>query len=113
MFRVLDSSGDARQAGGAPEQSTTPETVVIGGRTLPRPTEGQRIPAAHEGGPTSPDGSIYTVWTSPTEHHLVFLHPGDEERYIALHQRMDELRANVPDRAGNHTLALRLNQLSR
>ena len=26
---------------------------------------------------------------------------------------MDELGANVPDRAGNHTLALRLNQASR
>ena len=80
-------------ASGAPEASGTPDTIVIGGRTLPRPTEGERIPAPHEGGPTSPDGSIYTVWTSPTEHHLVFVHAGDEERYVALHQRMDELRA--------------------
>jgi hypothetical protein len=112
VFRVLDASGDAGQAGGASESSGTPDTIVIDGRTLPRPTEGQRIPAAHEGGPTSPDLSIYTVWTSPTEHHLVFRHTGDQERYIALHQRMDELRANVPDRAGNHTLALRLNQAS-
>lgn len=113
VFRVLYSGNDARQASGAPEASGTEDTIVIGGRTLPRPTEGQRIPAPHEGGPTSPDGSIYTVWTSPIEHHLVFLRSGDEERYIALHQRMDELRANVPDRAGNYTLALRLNQASR
>jgi hypothetical protein len=112
VFRVL-YSGDVGQTSGAREASGTQDTIVIGGRTLPRPTEGQRIPAPHEGGPTSPDGSIYTVWTSPTEHHLVFLHTGDEERYVALHKRMDELRANVPARAGNHTLALRLNQASR
>jgi hypothetical protein len=113
VFRVLGSGGDARQASGGPAPPDSPDTIVIGGRVLPRPTEGQRIPAPHEGGPTSPDGSIYTVWTSPTEHHLVFLHAGDEERYVALHQRMDELGANVPDRAGNYTLALRLNQSSR
>ena len=101
VFRVLYSSGGARQPSGAAAAPETPDTIVVGGRRLPRPTEGQRIPAPHEGGPTSPDGSIYTVWTSPTEHHLVFMHPGDEERYIALHQRMDELGANMPDRAGN------------
>ena len=76
------------------------ETVVIGGRTLPKPTEGERIPAPHEGGPTTPDRSIYTVWTSPTEHHLVFVHEGDEERYLALHRRIEELASNLPDRSG-------------
>jgi Glycosyltransferase family 87 len=86
-------------------------TAVAGG--LPTPTEGEPIPAAHEGGVTTPDNSIYTVWTSPTEHHLVFVHPGAEQRYNALHARMDELAANLPHRAGNRTLALRLNQASR
>ena len=59
------------------------------------------------------DGSIYTVWTSPTEHHLVFVHPGDEQRYEQLHRRMNELAANLPDRRGSPTLVLRLNQASR
>ncbi len=86
---------------------------MVDGRTLPEPTEGERIPAPHEGGPTTPDRSIYTVWTSPTEHHLVFVHEGDEERYQALHRRIEELAGNLPDRAGNATLALRLNQSSR
>jgi len=114
VFRVLDSGGAKTTPGnGTSAPPGTADTVVIGGRTLPRPTEGERIPAPHEGGPTSPDGSIYTVWTSPTEHHLVFVKAGDEERYVALHSRMDELKAHVPGRAGNHTLALRLNQLSR
>jgi Glycosyltransferase family 87 len=85
-------------------------TVVAG---LPKPSEGEPIPAAHEGGVTTPDNSIYTVWTSPTEHHLVFVHPGDAKRYEALHRRMDELASNLPDRSGNATLTHRLNQASR
>jgi len=80
---------------------------------LPKPSEGEPIPAPHEGGVTTPDGSIYTVWTSPTEHHLVFVHPGDQARYDALHRRMDELASNLPDRGGSSTLTLRLNQASR
>jgi hypothetical protein len=80
---------------------------------LPKPSEGEPIPAPHEGGVTTPDGSIYTVWTSPTEHHLVFVHPGDHARYDALHRRMDELASNLPDRGGRSTLTLRLNQASR
>ena len=70
---------------------TAAPTVTVKGRTLPEPSEGEPIPAAHEGGVTTPDGSIYTVWTSPSEHHLVFVHPGAEQRYIALHRRMGEL----------------------
>ena len=89
------------------------ETVVIGGRELPRPSEGEPIPAAHEGGVSTPDGSIYTVWTSPSEHHLVFVHPGAEARYGALHRRMGELTRNLPDRTGSPTLAHRLDQASR
>lgn len=80
---------------------------------LPRPTEGEPIPAAHEGGVSTPDGSIYTVWTSPTEHHLVFRHPGDAARYRALHERMDGLAANLPDRSGSASLTHRFNQASR
>jgi Glycosyltransferase family 87/Dolichyl-phosphate-mannose-protein mannosyltransferase len=88
-------------------------SVVVGTETLPKPTEGEPIPTAHEGGVSTPDGSIYTVWTSPTEHHLVFVHPGDEQRYDSLHRRMDELAGNLPDRQGSSSLAHRLNQASR
>jgi hypothetical protein len=53
------------------------------------------------------------VWTSPTEHHQVFVHPGAKERNEALHRRMNELQANLPDRSGSAELALRINQASR
>ena len=115
LFRVLGDPG-GRAEGDVPRRNGGDgdgETVVIGGRRLPKPTEGEAIPSAHESAVTTPDGSIRTVWTSPTEHHLAFDHPGDEERYLALRRRMRELGDRLPDRSGNATLALRLNQASR
>jgi Glycosyltransferase family 87 len=108
LYRSLPSS-DGDGTGGVGK----PATVVIGGRTLPKPTEGEPIPAAHEGGVTTPDFSIYTVWTSPSSHHLVFVHPGAEQRYVALHRRMAELTSNLPDRGTRVGVARRLNQASR
>ncbi len=107
LYRPLSARGAPVKA------SPDGETLAAGGRSLPTPTEGEPIPAAHEGGVSTPDGSIYTVWTSPTEHHLVFVHPGDRERYDALHRRITELGENLPDRRGNLSLARRLNQASR
>ncbi len=89
------------------------ETIVVDGRRLPRPSEGEPIPAPHEGGVATPDGSIYTAWTSPTQHHLVFLHSGDAQRYRALHRRIDALAARLPGTGGSEALQRRLNQASR
>ncbi len=115
VFRPLETEGDSGGAAptGSVGQNEPGDTIVVGGKSLPRPTEGERIPAPHEGGPTTPDRSIYTVWTSPTEHQLVFVNEGDEERHAALHRRISELSTNLPTRDGNRTLALRLNQSSR
>lgn len=116
VFRALPAGG-ADDEDGAPAVATggadEGETIVVNGRRLPKPTEGEPIPAPHQGGVTTPDGSIYTVWTSPTEHYMVFANPGDEERFEALHRNMDELVANLPDRSGHAGLALRFNQASR
>ncbi len=104
LYREAESSGSG---------SASTETVGTGGVVLPVPTEGEPIPAAHEGGVTTPDGSIYTVWTSPSKHHLVFVHPGAEQRYDALHRRMDELARNLPDRPGSPAVVRRVNDVSR
>jgi hypothetical protein len=98
------------QSSSAPVSTTT---TSAGGTELPKPSEGEPIPSAHEGGVSTPDGSIYTVWTSPTAHHLVFVHPGDEARYDRLHRKMDELARNLPDRRGSASLERRLNQASK
>jgi hypothetical protein len=113
VYRPLAVAGAEGETGGKTQSSDAGDTIVVNGRVLPRPSEGERIPGPHEGGPTTPDHSIYTVWTSPTERHLVFVHPGDEQRYDDLHRRIDELAANLPDREGEPSLARRINQLSR
>ena len=110
VYRPLGSGEGSATTGGTGSGAVATTTV---GRRLPKPTEGEPIPAPHEGGVTTPDGSIYTVWTSPTQHHLVFVHPGQERRYVALHRRMNELASRLPDRNGNATLALRFNQAAR
>jgi Glycosyltransferase family 87/Dolichyl-phosphate-mannose-protein mannosyltransferase len=88
-------------------------TVVIDGKRLPQPSEGEPIPAAYQGGITTPDNSIFTVWTSPSAHHEVFVRPRDAARNAALHRRMDELASNLPDESGSASLAHRFNQASR
>src|SRR4029450_9053179 len=44
------SSGETGEGGGARSGG--------GGRVLPKPSEGEAIPAPNQGGPTTPDGSI-------------------------------------------------------
>jgi hypothetical protein len=112
VYRALGSGGGSGAESAAGGDGSG-ETVVVNGNVLPKPSEGEAIPAAREGGPTTPDNSIRTVWTSPYEHHLVFDHAGDRQRYDALHERMDDLATRLPRREGNATLALRLNQASR
>src|SRR5262249_58588281 len=110
LYRSQSSDGSASGGGGS---SGGGPTIVVDGNRLPKPSEGEPIPAPYQGGITTPDASIYTVWTSPTEHHMVFVHPRAAERNASLHRRMDELASNLPDRAGNASLAQRLNQPSR
>ena len=80
---------------------------------LPKPSEGELIPGSHQGLWTStPDNRIREVWTSPTEHHLEFDNPGDAARVEHVDAEVARLLDRLPDRAGNATLAHRLNQAS-
>jgi hypothetical protein len=102
----------------APPTSSAPaakraKTRARAGELLPAPTEGQPIPAGQNVWISRPDNSIRDVWTSGTEHHFVFLHPGDKPRFDRILHERDWLFAALPDRRGNAELALRLNQLSR
>ena len=90
-----------------------PATVVIEGRKLPAPTEGEPIPAGQVVWISRPDQSIRQVWTSPTQWHFEFEHPGDRPRFEEIQREVSGLFGNLPDRTGNATLALRLSQLSR
>ncbi len=107
QFRAV-SSGSGEQATAAP-----PPTVVIHGKRLPAPTEGEPIPAGQVVWISRPDQSIRQVWTSPTEWHFEFEHPQDRARFRRITRETADLFAALPDRQGNARLALRLNQLSR
>jgi hypothetical protein len=89
------------------------ETVVVHGKRLPAPTEGEPIPSGQVVWISRPDNSIRQVWTSPTEWHFEFARPSERPRFERVERRTDELFNALPDRAGNAQLALRLNQLSR
>lgn len=115
VFRSLtppSGSSDAAVADGE-EDGGMGETIVVDGRVLPKPSEGEAIPGAREGGPTTPDNSIRTVWTSPSERHLVFDQPADRVRYEQLAREIEELSSGLPDRAGSYDLALLLNRAAR
>ena len=83
----------------------------MNGRELPKPSEGQPIPGSHQGlWSSTPDNRIREVWTSPTEHHLVFRNPGDAARVERVDEEVRRLSGRLPDRSGNAELAHRLNQ---
>jgi dolichyl-phosphate-mannose-protein mannosyltransferase len=85
---------------------------IAGG--LPPPTEGQPIPSARTAPYLStPDGRIREVWTSATEHHIVFSDPADTARAGALDRRVDELLGRLPDRDPRPGLVRWLDSASR
>ena len=81
---------------------------------LPVPSEGQPIPSARESAFIStPDGRIREVWSSATEHRIVFSDPADTERAAEIDRRVNELLENLPDRDARPELVDRLNSASR
>jgi hypothetical protein len=105
FYRVVSSG---RKASGG-----EPETVVVRGRRLPRPSEGQPIPPGQSFWISRPDNSIREVWTSATRHIFVFDRPGDRPRFERIESSLNGLLGDLPDRSGDATLALWLNRLSR
>jgi hypothetical protein len=93
--------------------SPSPARVVVKGRRLPAPTEGEPIPAGQDVWISRPDNSIRDVWTSATRHHFVFRHPQDKPRFDEILRERDRLASHFPKRMGNAQLSLRLDQLSR
>jgi len=80
---------------------------------LPKPTEGEPIPAGQNLWILRPDESIRDVWTSPTHHHFAFRDPSQKPRFDAIVRKRDSLFRNLPDRGPNGWLLVRFNQLSR
>jgi hypothetical protein len=88
--------------------------VPIAERQLPVPGEGEPIPAARQSGYiTTTDRAIREMWTSPTEHHIVFSRPADQARAAEIDRRVDGLYASFPDRDARRGAVDWLNRASR
>jgi hypothetical protein len=89
-----------------------PATVIVNGRQLPAPSEGESIPAGQSSWISRPDNSIRDVWTGPTQHHFVFAVRSQRQQFARIVEKETRLEHALPTRAGNRSLATRLNQLS-
>ena len=104
---------DAAEAPSAPPQPTEtsqPATALA----LPVPTDGEVIPAAHQGFfSTTPDGHIRERWTSPVDHTLVFSTREMQQRYDQTGRDAGALMDDVPPYAGNEWLTLQFSRSSK
>jgi hypothetical protein len=89
------------------------EYVVVNGRRLPKPSEGQPIPASHFPRVIlTREGQAREVWRSPVDHHLVFDDPSDERRWERFERDTVRLASRIPTRDANASLVHRMNQAS-
>jgi hypothetical protein len=108
---IWDEFSKAFFRGGAPSGSASLPPRLPSG--LPRPSEGEPIPSGQVVWISRPDQSIRQVWTTPTAWHFEFENPRDRPRFLRIERQVDALFDALPERRGNATLALRLDQLSR
>jgi hypothetical protein len=95
------------------QQPPPQPNVTVNGEALPKPTEGQPIPASRIGPLLwTPGGTAREVWTSATEHNFVFSNPRDQRRYDKLGADVGRLAGRIPTRAGQHAVVHRWNQAS-
>jgi len=95
-------------------ESAPQRALSIRASTLPPPSEGETIPAAHQGFfSTTPDGSVTEIWTSATDHGLHFSTAATQAKYGEVDAETNELDALVPPYAGNRWLTLQFSRSSR
>jgi hypothetical protein len=90
------------------------DTIVVNGRRLPRPSDGDIIPSAHQDFySTTLDGHIRAVWTSPTVQTVVFSNPNDQRRFIHVDATAARLAQKVPPYPGSAWLTLQFSRSSK
>jgi len=81
---------------------------------LPVPSEGQQIPAAHQGFfSTTPDGHLRERWRSAVDHSRVFATQEMQSRYDAVDREAGVLLARVPPYQGSEWLTLQFSRSSK
>jgi hypothetical protein len=105
LYAPVDDSASA---------SPAPAPVRTEQAAAPPSYDGEPIPSSRETPYIStPDGRIREVWTSPTEHALVFRDPADRVEAAALDSEVNELLDGLPHREPRTGIVERLNDLSR
>jgi hypothetical protein len=99
-------------------RAAVPRQTVVAHATgppfLPPPSEGETIPAAHQGFfSTTPDGSLTEIWTSPTDHGLHFSTASAQRTFGEVDAETNELDALVPPYPGSRWLTLQFSRSSR
>jgi hypothetical protein len=111
LYVALPRSAETAPTAAVSKQTVTATTAPV---ALPQPSEGEQIPAAHQGFfSTTPDGSIREVWTSATDHGVVFADPEDQQRFGEVDAAANSLDALVPPYAGSRWLTLQLSRSSK
>ena len=109
LLDVPAPSGSAQ-----PAPAAAPETIVVNRRRLPKPSEGDLIPAAHQAGLVSDAGREHRGGLDVADGApSLFRDPADARHARELDERMLALGTSFPDRGGNETLARTLNTASR
>jgi hypothetical protein len=104
-FYIPDGARRASDGGGSGTET---------GAGLPEPSGGEPIPSARMGlYSTTPDGSIREVWTSATDHRIVFDDTEQAERFRRMNADVRRLSAELPPYEGNQALITWANRASR
>jgi hypothetical protein len=112
LFSTAGQGSGVRGTGGG--GGAKEATGRVGRSVLPRPSEGEPIPASHyANNTTTPDSQIATVWISPTAHHVVYPSAAEQRRYRQLLRDTERLESPLLGHGPNSTLQHRLNQVSK
>ena len=111
LFVALpNDDAEAPSATSQPNDASKPATRP----GLPVPSDGEVIPAAHQGFfSTTPDGHIRERWTSPVDHVLVFATQEMQRRYDKTGRDAGALMADVPPYGGNEWVTLQFSRSSK
>ncbi|MDX6544142.1 MAG: hypothetical protein QOK32_1745 [Gaiellaceae bacterium] len=88
--------------------------IVIAGRRVPAPTEGQPIPASRlDWLASTPDASIVPDWTSLRAPRLRYVHAGAAARAARIEAQVRRFDAELPSRDGSSSVASALDAIAR
>jgi hypothetical protein len=96
----------------AADGTQPPETIVVHGRRLPKPTEGEPIPGRQLWLLATPDNRIWTDWTDVSHPVVRFRYARDREKAAALERQVSRWQRDAPNRSGSDRLASALNTIS-